>query len=808
MRRPRLRAPWAPFGFQVEDPQTRTGTLLACRACQTAYIASVNDTPAILETPYSAYTRHLPQWKAINGLGNSEEVRTDSCQFGSEHLKSFRFLGVHCDMSLLRVRCQGGHQHVKIEGGLTKASATYTLPLARQIALVLSEAVTLRKHRLQEDSLVEAKGLENQLVNEVALCNKWQVESCWTFPRESHINLLEEYSVLKLLKLLACHRKPLRAINLVDSFVVKGATSKGRSSSKGLSTVLRKVCSFQVAAAIYLTLPYVPTRHNPSDDPTRDTMIRQAVPGLCIDDWEEEDLYKLARLLGLRRWSSNWCRLTLRLVGKDCLSWSDRSKFRRSSHAAGIVVHSALEFDSTLGYPGEGPVSPCAEIGSSVALSSCCSSLCQSASNFWLPGFVHPLQCTNSRHHPCRSSLGLSGAVGLRCWVLLLLPLSVVHAMPTFPVSAGDQARAAARAQRPPVPKGRPVTGLTLTRRQACWEIFQTWFSDQGLDVEYMLENHQFFIDDLNLVLERFGRELYAEGKPYAHYAETLNHITTLKPAIRRQLQGAWSFGFSWVKHEPSTHHVAMPGPVALACITTALLWGWLRVAGALALMWAGLLRPGELLNALRRDLLLPSDGDQTMPFGLLSIRDPKTRHSSAKHQSAKIDMSDMLQVVEISMSKLHPGQKLWPYSGQTLRLRFQSILSALKLPKTDYNGVRPLELASIRAGAATWIMATTESGDLLQRRGRWANRRMMDIYVQEVTALLYLQQMPALAKDTVLQVASSFPQVMAKACELVQADIPLNVWPLMFMYWKRLVQIGQCGKWDEREWTVFLEAG
>ena len=374
--------------------------------------------------------------------------------------------------------------------------------------------------------------------------------------------------------------------------------------------------------------------------------------------------------------------------------------------------------------------------------------------------------------------------------------------MPTFPVAPGDAARAARRAAQAPIPSGRPVTGLTLSRRERLWEIFLNWSREQNCDFVDMLDKHQIYIDDINLFLERFGRELYAAGKPYAHYAETLNQVSNLKPAIRRQLQGAWSFGFSWVRQEPSSHHVAMPGPVALAVITTALLWGWLRFAGMIALMWGGLLRPGEALAMERRDLLLPSDGDGTLPFAMVSIADPKTRFKHARHQSVKLDMADMLHVCELAFASLKEHQKLWPMSGQTLRQRFQKVLDALQLPRVPYNGVRPLELASLRAGSATWIMATTENGELLQRRGRWANRRMMDIYVQEVTALVYLKQIPSQARDLVTSIASSFEPVLQRSSDMVRARIPLNVWPILFMSWKRLCLGKQWRQVEELGWA------
>ena len=781
MRRPRLRSASSPFGFDTSDPQTRTGTILACRGCQLMYVGATNDVPGIMETPFSAYTKHLPQWQIVRQLPCADETRTDSCQFGSIHLKSFRFLGVHVDLELVKVRCNGGHEHVPIQGVFTKASATHAPKLAESLAKVLSGAIEAKKLKLGAEADVEVGGLENQLVNEVAMTSKWQVDHSWNFAPGSHINLLEENSVLRLLKRLAKLKKPVRIVNLVDSFVVRGATAKGRSSSRCLSSVLRKVSA---QPAIYLTMPFVPTRLNASDDPTRSTVLRPPTEGLDLDLWEEEDLYKLSALGKFKKWASNWVRLVLRLKGPCCLDWSDRSIYRHSDRWTCPHSLRKVDFDSTLGYPGEGP-SKC------LTPKSCLTAFCfvfifalappQLSGPEVSVGFNLWLFCSLV---PSAFPVGgLLGAGGFSfCWVLLLNSFTCAEAMPTFPVTPGDRLRAQARANRPPVPSGRPVTGLTLTRRQRCWETFLQWAVGHDIDFAFLLDQHQIFIDDINLILERFGRDLYKEGKPYAHFAETLNHITTLKPAIRRQLQGAWSFGFSWVKHEPSTHHVAMPGPMCLACIATSLIWGWVRFAGVIALMWSGLLRPGELLAAERRDLLLPSDGDETLRFGLISIRDPKTRFTNARHQSVKLDMEDLLRVIELALAPLQPHQRLWPFSGQTLRSRFQSVLRALQLPEQVYNGVRPLELASIRAGAATWIMSTMESGDLLQRRGRWANRKMMDIYVQEVTALLFLQQMPSGTKQTVIQVASSLLEVLHRAEQMVRANIPTNVWSILFM--------------------------
>ncbi len=255
-------------------------------------------------------------------------------------------------------------------------------------------------------------------------------------------------------------------------------------------------------------------------------------------------------------------------------------------------------------------------------------------------------------------------------------------------------------------------------------------------------------IDEINMVLSRYGRLAYDAGKSYNSYAELLNAVTSWKPSIRRLLQGAWDLGYSWKRLEPGEHHVAIPPQILLGMVTTSLLWGWINFAGCISLAFAGLLRPGEVLAATRDELLLPSDSGGTVGFALLSIREPKSRFTNARHQSAKIDIPDLLRVCELAFSRLAPCQRLWPYSGQTFRSRFKSVLSALSLPSSSTSEIRALDPGSLRAGGATYIIQTTECGELCRRRGRWANYKMMEIYVQELNALLYFRKISELARS------------------------------------------------------------
>ena len=283
------------------------------------------------------------------------------------------------------------------------------------------------------------------------------------------------------------------------------------------------------------------------------------------------------------------------------------------------------------------------------------------------------------------------------------------------------------------------------------------------------------------MVLVRFGRVLYSSGRPHGHFIEVLNALTSLKPIIRRQLQESWDLAFTWVKLEPSTHHVAAPFQAVLAMCALALMWGWTRVSGALAMCFGGLLRPGEFLSADRDQLLLPSDVSATINYCLVTIMEPKTRFRVAKHQYAKIDAADMVQLTEIGFSKIPPGFRLWPYSGQTLRSRLQALMRALDLPLATYNNMKALDMGSLRAGGATWLMQVTESGDLVRRRGRWVSEKIMNIYLQETTALQYLKAIPDPAKKKVLMFARAFPETLRKAKKLHDAAIPHDVWYLLF---------------------------
>lgn len=258
---------------------------------------------------------------------------------------------------------------------------------------------------------------------------------------------------------------------------------------------------------------------------------------------------------------------------------------------------------------------------------------------------------------------------------------------------------------------------------------------------------------------------------PIGHYSETINAIASLRPRFRRTLQGAWDVAYTWLRHEPGNHHIALPWQALLGVLTAAFLWGWYRVAGIVALAWGSISRIGEVLAAERHQLVLPSDIGFTTDYLLLKIDDPKTRFRGARHQVARLDQPDLLAICEATLSGIPKNAKLWPLSPQTLRKRFYSLPDALKLQRSEQHGQRGIDLGSLRAGGATWLLEKSENHSLVQRRGGYGN-----LHPGIIGSSVHSHAWNA-AKQRVLMAVHLFPSVLQKIRKLHAAAIPENAW-------------------------------
>ena len=138
-------------------------------------------------------------------------------------------------------------------------------------------------------------------------------------------------------------------------------------------------------------------------------------------------------------------------------------------------------------------------------------------------------------------------------------------------------------------------------------------------------------------MVSRLGRELFRAGKTYNQYAETINSLTSMRPSLRRQMQGAWDLGFAWMRQEPTQHHVAIPSIILIAMITTSLLWGWVRFCwvpsfrlGISLTTWRDFFSSTAELAFPRRQWLFDS-----VRFGVASGAEDKVHYSTSPKYEA-----------------------------------------------------------------------------------------------------------------------------------------------------------------------------
>ena len=719
---PACRSYKRPRGFNPHLPKVKIGDLLAFASLALMLVALRMRKFGLCETTRRSKMRWLQEWRRLVELG-AKEVVLASCAYGSVHQKEFGMMGANMQVHLLHRKCSRDHSHIRIEGKYTRPSATYCPGLASALGTFFADHLAAL-NRTGERLEVASRGLEDSLTNDIAVSLDWVVDDAWSWKSSSHINALETAATLRMLRKVARNGGDVRVTYLVDSHVSRSIVAKGRSSSAVLRRMLRTLASICLAYGIYPAGRFVPTRLNPADHPSRNSqLLPPLASALDFDLAPVSTIAALASCAHLRRWISNVSRLVFLLVPEILDFAADPSALRRHPSLIFQNHEWELDFDSTLGYPGEGPI--------------------------------------------------------ISLWIFLLLLVSGF--LEGFSVGApgrshGDEKRRLERAGIT-LEDGRRVTPTTSFHRDSLLVKFRSWLLQRGENFDVLVLSSPPDLDRLNQRLVDYGRWLFAEGKPYYHFAETINAITSCRPLVRRSLQQAWDLAFLWNSHEPAEHHIAMPYQILIALISLCWTWGWKREAAIFALAWGALLRIGEISGALRSDLIMPADVSFTVDYVLLKVREPKTRYRAARHQAGKVEQPDLIEIIRVGLLELRPQDLLWPLSGSTLRLRLTRLLERLSLPTRDTRTIKALSLASFRPGGATWLMGATESAELVRRRGRWASFRIMEIYLQEVMAATYMNDISETARTKVLTAFNVFPQLLVQVQKFDFSRIPESTW-------------------------------
>jgi len=298
------------------------------------------------------------------------------------------------------------------------------------------------------------------------------------------------------------------------------------------------------------------------------------------------------------------------------------------------------------------------------------------------------------------------------------------------------------------------VTSKTRERRAVLVSEFETWLSNRLPDVslESMARYHPVI---LNEWLEAYILAVYAQGKTLQSASETVNGLCQKFKWLKGQMGLAWSVIGSWEMTAPPEHHPPIPVKLLKGMVSTALAWGWPKIAGLLLLGFFALLRPCEYIFLLRRLLLLPSDHTQG-DFCFVRVLSPKTRYRGARHQYVRIDEPGIASFLDKTFGSLQKSDRLWLGSASTFRARFNL------LQKTCVGTIALVLPSSLRTGGATFLFEKwNEDLMRLKWRGRWRSDKMLEIYIQELGALAVTLQIPVYYVSLLDQLNDLFPQLL-----------------------------------------------
>ena len=143
-----------------------------------------------------------------------------------------------------------------------------------------------------------------------------------------------------------------------------------------------------------------------------------------------------------------------------------------------------------------------------------------------------------------------------------------------------------------------------LTLEKKLWDGFEQWLLEDGLSQE-ALESLLQCGPTLTVLLQEYGQHLFSLGAPLSSFRHILAIAQREVSDFRLYARGCWSLITRWESLEPLVHRAPLPEELCFAIACLAIRWGWHRFGLLLLVGFKGILRPGEFINAGRKDLVL-----------------------------------------------------------------------------------------------------------------------------------------------------------------------------------------------------------
>lgn len=268
----------------------------------------------------------------------------------------------------------------------------------------------------------------------------------------------------------------------------------------------------------------------------------------------------------------------------------------------------------------------------------------------------------------------------------------------------------------------------TMSLQSKVWSWFVRWVTEQSsATVAKSLTSEP---TTLHVLLAEFGKHLFSTGKSQYVFRHLVVYVQKNVFNARPYLNSCWDLLLRWETIEPPIHRNPIPSIVLRAMAVLALHWNWKRFACSICISFFGITRPGEVLQARRRDLVLPSDlGDNEPDVAYLRIVEPKSRRRGrGRVQHASLTDPSVIVLLESVFGKMERDQLLYPISAGSFRRRWDMLLTHLGIPFA----VR-LTPGCLRSGGA--VAEYRKGTDMTRLLWRMRLRHLVTLesYIQEV---------------------------------------------------------------------------
>jgi len=171
------------------------------------------------------------------------------------------------------------------------------------------------------------------------------------------------------------------------------------------------------------------------------------------------------------------------------------------------------------------------------------------------------------------------------------------------------------------------------------------------------------------------------------------------------------------------------------AAFVVALVIGRIDFALCLVLGFCCGLRPSEIYNLARYDIILPSDLGNDDGIVFIVIRKPKTAKRGARVQHVLLEEVGVVRFVAWAVGRLESETRIWPRSAYYFVRCWDEVFgSVLRL---TVHGDAALTPASLRAGAATEVYKQTRDLSKVRWMLRHQDEGTLEHYIQELPAAL-----------------------------------------------------------------------